>query len=227
MVRCPEREGWAGSGGIRQPADSGLRVDALSPTFREIHDWQWPMASAGGFDSRAGVQVAASGGGSARLIGEAGMVVVQHWLAISMMLVATASGAQSCGAGGGGSSGEDWSDSGPCRMDSGAITAAHGMVFGSVKATCDDPSRRPIAHTAEGWLEYRESDDVDWKPYESRLSFTIPDRQGLTILLSEPCRPGWWRTGWKAYGTISTPPEPRRFTMTPNHDFWATRIREC
>jgi hypothetical protein len=145
--------------------------------------------------------------------------------ALITVIAATATGAQSCGAGSAGSS----SGSrllGACWIDTRGIKQEGPLVTDVIIAKCDgDPTHAPKSHTLEAWLEYKPNGvGHGWKIYESRLKPGIPDASGISLTISEPCRTGDWMPYWKAYGVDSTgkwfgPDEP-------DHDFFPTPV-EC
>lgn len=149
---------------------------------------------------------------------------LHRWAAIGVLISTTASGAQSCDTAGGDSGTTGWSATGACRrIDTRGIEHVGSRVTDVITARCGKPY--PVSHTLEAWLEYRPDRESPWQFSESRLNSTVPDEEGVNLIVSEPCRPGQWRAGWKTFG-VGGPPANRPFRLPPDHDFFPTTV-EC
>jgi hypothetical protein len=152
------------------------------------------------------------------------MGTIHRCVAFALTVATTAGGAQSCdtanNGNGSGDSGSGGGGIGACQIDTRGIEKERNAVTDVLTARCD-PS--PKSHTLEGWLEYRK-DGGDWVPHESKLQPTVPDAEGVTLRLVEPCATGRWRARWKTYGV--GPPPASKWWNEEDGDFFSTYV-EC
>jgi hypothetical protein len=141
------------------------------------------------------------------------------WLAASLVFVATASSTQSCD----GASGNGIGLPGACWVDTRGVRQEGSLVTEVVTAKCDGVPA-PKSHTLEAWFQFKRSGvGGDWRIYESKLVFGVPDATGESAKIAEPCRTGEWMPYWKTYGVDST---GKWFSPEPDHDLFPTTV-EC
>lgn len=110
-----------------------------------------------------------------------------------------------------------------CSVDTRGIRPDDGaVVVDYVTATCDKPPRQ---HKFEAWMEYSSSrrGGFSMPRFPAGPVWVIPDREGITLRVELPCRPGWYRTAWRTTG-IGPEPDNTPFDLIDG-DFFPKEIR--
>lgn len=114
-----------------------------------------------------------------------------HSLAALVVVIATNVGDGGCEGGGPG-------QHLACQVDTRGIRNENGLVVDVITPSCDTP---PLEHNFETWLSYRQEPGDNWmQPAVPSRLFKIPGPTGYPQRVQLPCKPGYYRAEWHAWG---------------------------